>query len=126
MILDGRPWSPESGVESEANGLVSWLVHKPLLKDDVIADISLGAFHAAEAALAKAASSEQPHRSHLAFLAMTQHQLGQIDTAKATVARLREALKESDQDSDDTSRALLREAEATLAEPVIPADPFAR
>jgi TolA-binding protein len=60
----------------------------------------------------------------IAFLVMTQHRLGQTQAARATFARLREIVIERASNTDFP--ALLREAEATLAEPAIPADPFAK
>ena len=49
----------------------------------------------------------------LAFLAMTQHQLGEPSTARATLARLRETLQQDPRWANDAdAQAFLREAEA--------------
>jgi hypothetical protein len=53
----------------------------------------------------------------LAFLAMTQHQLGEPQQAQATLARLREGMKQPDRANDVEARAFLREAEALLRGP---------
>src|SRR5262249_41332684 len=50
----------------------------------------------------------------LAFLAMAQHQLGKREEAKATLARLREAMKQERWAKDAEAQAFLREAEETL------------
>jgi WD40 repeat protein/serine/threonine protein kinase/Flp pilus assembly protein TadD len=50
----------------------------------------------------------------LAFLAMAQHQLGRKEQAQATLARLREAMKQPRWAQDAESQAFLREAEALL------------
>jgi hypothetical protein len=50
----------------------------------------------------------------LAFLAMTQHQLGMTDEAKATLGRLREFLKQPGWAGIVESQELLREAEELI------------
>ena len=53
--------------------------------------------------------------AHLAFLAMTQHQLGQPAPARATLARLRETLQQDSRWANDVNaQAFLREAEALI------------
>jgi WD40 repeat protein len=53
--------------------------------------------------------------AELAFLAMTQHQLGQTSEARATLARLRKAIEQDSQWADDTdAQAFLREAEVLI------------
>ena len=49
-----------------------------------------------------------------AFLAMTQHRLGQKDQASATLQRLRDRLRKLKTSEGDPLRALVREAEALL------------
>jgi hypothetical protein len=50
----------------------------------------------------------------LAFLAMTQHQLGKKDEAKATLGRLREVMKQPRWTKDAESMSLLREVEELI------------
>jgi tetratricopeptide (TPR) repeat protein len=52
--------------------------------------------------------------SDLAFLAMTYHQLGQIDKARDSLNRLRERMKQPQWATNDESRSFLREAEELL------------
>jgi len=61
----------------------------------------------------------------LAFLALTQHRLGQSNKARATLDRLREVVKDRSWVGNREVRAFLREAEATELDQVFPADPFA-
>jgi hypothetical protein len=53
----------------------------------------------------------------LAFLAMTQHQLNKPQQAQATLARLREGMKQPARANDVEAQAFLREAEALLRGP---------
>ena len=53
-----------------------------------------------------------PH--DLAFLAMARHQLGKKDEAKATLARLREVLKQPGWAKQAESQVFLREAEELI------------
>jgi eukaryotic-like serine/threonine-protein kinase len=63
----------------------------------------------------------------LAFLAMAQHRRGQGENARATLSRLRAAMKETRWANDPESQGFLREAEALVClGPIFPADPFAR
>jgi WD40 repeat protein/serine/threonine protein kinase len=57
----------------------------------------------------------------LAFLAMTQHQLGHDKEAQAELQRLRERMKDQRWAKDDEAKGFLREAEALLAKPKTPA-----
>jgi WD40 repeat protein len=66
-------------------------------------------------ALATLTGCDQQHPVTLAFLAMTQHQLGEKDHARATLARLREIMKTPQSASDAQARAFLREAEELIA-----------
>jgi hypothetical protein len=50
----------------------------------------------------------------IAFVAMTQHQLGRKDEAKATLARLGEVMKQPRWAKDAEAQGFLREAEALL------------
>jgi hypothetical protein len=52
--------------------------------------------------------------ANLAFLAMTHHQLGQKEQAQAALARLREAVQQTEGNKDNEPDDLLREAEAML------------
>jgi hypothetical protein len=54
------------------------------------------------------------HPADLAFLAMTQHQLGRPDQAKATLVRLREIMKQPRWAQAKKSQGFLREAEALI------------
>jgi tetratricopeptide (TPR) repeat protein len=60
----------------------------------------------------------------LAFLAMAQHQLGQKEQAQATLARLRDAMKNPTWAKNADAQGFLREAEACLSEPPGPAALF--
>jgi WD40 repeat protein/tRNA A-37 threonylcarbamoyl transferase component Bud32 len=59
--------------------------------------------------------------ANLAFLAMTQHQLGQKELAQATLARLREIAEKPEWANDKEAQSLLREAETVLGgKPPVP------
>jgi len=60
--------------------------------------------------------------SDLAFLAMTQHQLGHAKEAQAEFQRLREEMKNPRWAQDAEAQGFLREAEALLAKPKTPGD----
>ncbi len=62
-------------------------------------------------ALAILAGCDQGQPGTLAFLAMTQHQLGQKAQAEATLGRLREIMKTSPLAKDQDNRGFLAEAE---------------
>jgi hypothetical protein len=61
------------------------------------------------------------HPSDVAFLAMTQHRLGQKDEARTTLARLREIMKAPTWAANEEAKAFLREAtqliEGSAAQP---------
>jgi hypothetical protein len=59
--------------------------------------------------LQKAEQGNNDMPTHLAFLTMTQHQLGMKDEAKATLARLREVMKQERWAKDADAHDLLRE-----------------
>jgi eukaryotic-like serine/threonine-protein kinase len=61
----------------------------------------------------------------LAFLALAQHRLGQTELARATLCRLREAMKKPNWDEDEEAQSLLLEAEAIDLDLIFPADSFA-
>jgi WD40 repeat protein len=61
-----------------------------------------------------AASSRGSLPADLAFLAMTHHQLGQLDQAAAYLDRLRQSLKAPRSTGDEESQTFLREAEALI------------
>jgi hypothetical protein len=61
----------------------------------------------------------------LAFLALAQHRLGQTEKARATLGRLRVAMKKPQWDKEPEAQGFLREAEAIEFGLVFPADPFA-
>jgi tetratricopeptide (TPR) repeat protein len=55
-----------------------------------------------------------PHPADVAFLAMAQHQLGKKDEAKATLARVREIMKQPGWAKDAEAQGFLREAETLI------------
>jgi hypothetical protein len=61
-----------------------------------------------------AAALGVPHPANLAFLAMTQHQLGKKDEAKATLGRLREVMKQPFWAQNADAVGFLREAEGLI------------
>jgi len=60
------------------------------------------------------ATKEGSHPADLAFLSMTQHQLGKKDQAKATLGRLREVMTQPRWTQDAESAGFLREAEELI------------
>jgi WD40 repeat protein/serine/threonine protein kinase len=68
-------------------------------------------------ALAALAKCRQDHPVALAFLAMTQHQLGQQAKAQASLVRLRNILKTGPAARDQEALSFLAEAEALLKRP---------
>ena len=62
----------------------------------------------------------------LAFLALAQHRVGQVQHARAALARLRESMKKPEWVNDEEALAFLREAETLELDVVFPIDPFAR
>jgi hypothetical protein len=61
-------------------------------------------------ALATLTSCDQTQPATLAFLAMTEHQIGQMDQARSTLTRLRETMKGPEWASNQEAEAFLREA----------------
>ena len=61
----------------------------------------------------------------LAFLAMAQFRLGELEKAQVVMGRLNEATKSSAWANDSESQGFLREAEMIGLDLVFPADPFA-
>jgi WD40 repeat protein/serine/threonine protein kinase len=60
------------------------------------------------------------HPADLAFLAMTQQQLGHVKEAQAELERLRERMKDPRWAKDEEAQGFLREGEALLAKPKTP------
>jgi WD40 repeat protein len=69
----------------------------------------------AHVTLKKAEQVNKDMPAHLAFLTLAQHQLGKNDEAKATLARLREVMKQERWAKDADGQGFLREAEAVMA-----------
>jgi Tol biopolymer transport system component len=69
--------------------------------------------------------SQQKEPSDLAFLALAQHRVGQSDKARATLARLREVMKDPRLADVAVLQGFLREAEMIELDRVFPADSFA-
>jgi hypothetical protein len=88
-----------------------------------VAQYRVGRYDDALATLTKSeklnATKEGSLPADLAFLAMTQHQLGKKDEAKATLGLLREVMKQPRWTQDAESVGFLREAEELIdvAEP---------
>jgi hypothetical protein len=191
-IWDTRPWTPESGAEREAVGLLSFFFGRPLCRADVVDYLrnspaitsparslalsfvdryreetdpeeyhqaswvivrqphlnalqyeialrqartacrlapgqgkyatTLGAaqyrcYHYDEArvTLTKVGPFEQGRPAHLAFLAMTQHQLGRIEEARKALGLLHEAMRNFAGAAKREETDLVREAESLLA-----------
>jgi len=68
-------------------------------------------------ALAQLASCNQDQPVTLAFLAMTQHQLGHKAEGEAALTRLRNSLKKAEWAQDQESQSFLAEAETLLQQP---------
>jgi hypothetical protein len=81
-----------------------------------VAQYRLGKFQKEryQGALATLSKCDQSHPTTLAFLALTQHQLGQQEQARTTLARLREVMKEPPWAKDEEADRFLREAEARM------------
>jgi hypothetical protein len=60
----------------------------------------------------------------LAFLVLVQRCLGQTETARDSLCRLREAMKKPQHAKDPEAAGFLREAEAIEVDLVFPAHPF--
>jgi tetratricopeptide (TPR) repeat protein len=63
--------------------------------------------------------------ANLAFLALAYYRLGQIERARDTLQRLREAMKKPERAGDGQAQEFWREAETIEQDLVFPADPFA-
>src|SRR5262249_28252555 len=86
------------------------------------AQYRVGQYEAALATLTRsdrlnAAQFKKSLPADLAFLAMTQHQLGRNEQAQATLTLLRGAVKQSPRTTSAEDQALLTEAEALLTGP---------
>ncbi len=77
-----------------------------------MAQYRAGQYQAAAATLARADRLNQGTPADLAFQALARHQLGQKEQARATLARLRETLRQPRWTGDAEAGAFLREAEA--------------
>ena len=65
-------------------------------------------------ALATLTKCDPSDPATLAFLAMTQHQLGQKEEARATIARLREVMHKPEWAKNEEAQAFLREAKVLI------------
>jgi tetratricopeptide (TPR) repeat protein len=84
-----------------------------------VAQYRMGRYAAALGTLSQSSKLNEvtfksPQPADFAFLAMTQHQLGKKDEAKATLARLRKVMKQERWAKDAEAQGFLREAEETL------------
>jgi WD40 repeat protein len=83
-----------------------------------VAQYRVGRYPDALTTLTKAeklpAAKEDSLPTSLAFLAMTQHQLGQKDEAKATLIQLRKVMKQPSRAKDAEAQGFLREAEERI------------
>jgi WD40 repeat protein/serine/threonine protein kinase len=91
--------------------------HAPYRLGLAVAQYRLGKFQKQRypEALATLTRCDPKQPTTLAFLAMTQHQLGQKEQARMTFARLRLLMKEPPWAANAEAEAFLREAEALLA-----------
>jgi hypothetical protein len=88
--------------------------HGPILTTLGAAQYRTGQYPEAVDTLTKADQLNQGVPGDLAFLTMAQHQLDRADEARATLTRLREALKKPEWVNDTVSQALLSEAQELL------------
>ena len=79
-----------------------------------VAQYRVGQYKDALASLERAEQLNQDSPVDLAFLALTQCQLGQEQQARATLVRLRESLKKSEGSANAETHGFLQEAEALL------------
>ena len=80
-----------------------------------------------ESALLNATIHDGPLPEDLAFLALARYRLGQTDQARATLSRLREAMKNPKWAEDDPeAQTIALEAETIELDLAFPSDPFAR
>ena len=73
----------------------------------------------------QAESQSGPGVEDLAFMTLSQLQLGQVDEARTSLDRLRHTLEAPAYDRNGPGYALLREAEAVELDLAFPVDPFA-
>jgi tetratricopeptide (TPR) repeat protein len=81
-----------------------------------IARYRAGQYPEALATLEQADLRQQAAPAHLAFLAMTYHQLGDKVRARATLAGFRETMKKPEMTENEESQAFLREAERPMSD----------
>src|SRR4051794_8138041 len=79
----------------------------------------------AELCVRLAAVPAAPFPQDLAFLALSRHQLGQTDQARAVLDRLRQAMSQPQWARHPEALAFGREVEAIDLDRVFPTDPFA-
>jgi hypothetical protein len=111
----GWPLSPENGVFLRTLGVARYRVGQ---YREAVATLA----HADEL---NAVRFQDSLPSNLAFLALAQHRLGQTETARATLSRLRAAMKKPQWAKNQQAQDLLREAEVLELDLVFPAVPFA-
>jgi WD40 repeat protein/serine/threonine protein kinase len=86
-----------------------------------MAQYRLGRYKEALATFTQADQKGGDIPTHLAFLAMTQHQLGQPEQAQATLARFQKTLSQPDLIQNEDLQAFRREAENLMsAKPALP------
>jgi hypothetical protein len=92
------------------------LAHAEILHQASVASLALVACQLPQAlvTLREAQRIRGAVPANLAFLAMTHHQLGQIDVAQATLARLREIADKPEWTKDQEVQSFLREAETLV------------
>jgi hypothetical protein len=92
-----------------------------------VAQYRTGQYEKAQATLKRSNElngDRQP--ADLAFLAMTQHRLKQVEATLATLERLREVMRDPETAANEENRRFLREAESViLNSPELPEDVFA-
>ena len=79
-----------------------------------IAQYRAGQYEKALATLTKGNKIKGEFPDDLAFLAMTHHQLGQIEEARAALARAQESMKQPQWAGDEELQRFLKEAEALI------------
>jgi tetratricopeptide (TPR) repeat protein len=81
-----------------------------------VAQYRLGDYQGALAALEHSDRLQGGDPANLAFIALAQHGLGHGEKARATLARLREAIRKPDRAADEELRGFLREAEGVVGQ----------
>jgi hypothetical protein len=79
-----------------------------------MAQYRLGKYDEAVRTLMQSDNSQKPIPADVAFLAMTQHQLGHKEQAQADLARLRKIVQQPEWIKDEEAQSFLREAETVL------------